>query len=150
MQGPSDKGSSKHWSTSAITRSARGREDSNAGSCLSGILLCTAAILFSSATLQREVFWHQIRHTLSLHLAGKMCVLCCVLSNLIFQIRKSPSCIRCKYSGGLVAKHLEILSRLSRHWRSLQSYLRLHLNCMSEQILSAEEKDCLTRYRKSR
>ena len=51
VQGPSDKGSNKHSSTSASTRSARGREDSNAGSCLSGILLCTAAILFSSATL---------------------------------------------------------------------------------------------------
>ena len=149
VQGPSDKGSSKHSSTSASTRSATGREDSN--SCLSGILLCTAAILFSSATLwysSATVFWRQI--TFSLHLAGKTCVLCCVLSNLIFQIRKSLSCIRCKYSGGLVAKHLEILSRLSRHWRSLQSYLSLHLNCTSEQILSAEEKDCLTRYRKSR
>ena len=61
VQGPSDKGSSKHSSTSASTRSARGRKDSNAGSCLSGILLCTAAILFSSATLQREGFWRLIR-----------------------------------------------------------------------------------------
>ena len=49
-----------------------------------------------------------------------------------------------------MAKYSEILSRLSRHWRSLQSYLSLHLNCTSEQILSAEEKDCLTRDTESR
>ena len=113
VQGASSKGSSKHSSTSASTRSATGREDSS--SCLSGILLCTAAILFSSATLwysSAMVFWRQI--TFLLH-----------------------------HSGGLV-------SRLSRHWRSLQSSLSIHLNCTSEQILSAEEKDCLTRYRKSR
>ena len=87
MQGPSGKGSSKHSSTSASTRSATGREDSN--SCLSGILLCRAAILFSSAPARR-IFGAKLRF----HWLVKRVFPCCVLSNMIFQIRKSPSCIR--------------------------------------------------------
>ena len=87
MQGPSGKGSSKHSSTSAGTRSATGRKDSN--SCLSGILLCRAAILFSSAPA-RQIFGAKLRF----HWLVKRVFPCCVLSNMIFQIRKSPSCIR--------------------------------------------------------
>ena len=161
MQGPSGKGSSKHSSTSASTRSATGREDSN--SCLSGILLCRAAILFSSAPARR-IFGAKLRF----HWLVKRVFPCCVLSNMIFQIRKSPSCIRwislpslptlawpvtcCTCAGGG-----------ERAWwggccppppsppsviiqRSLQGYiwtLQVSRYC-------AEEKDCLTRYRKSR
>ena len=127
VQGPSDKGSNKHSSTSASTRSARGREDLNAGSCLPGILLCTAAILFSSATLwysSATVFWRQI--TFSLHLAGKTCVLCCVLSNMIFQIRKSPSCIRCKYSGGFwrnIWRFCQDCHGTGDHCKALSAYI---------------------------